>query len=357
MKKLIALFVTVILCFSGCKKAETKLAVDEAEFTKDFFAGVIVTTGQKEKSYICYYDKELELLNTQELSYGMVGDTFTDVTVKDGTLYATAQGLDQKKNTGLLLGVNLEDGKVDTFPHNLVGPAAHVEDEKFLYVCNNLNFISNIVQIDKTSGEQKKVEVDVHNITNLVSYQNQLYAFGMDYEEDGTISSYILIFDDSLNLKKKIDITEDGNSSYQAIIVDEKLYFSLITTSQNEPSNKIGVLDLTNLEVSMIELDNTYPFDMVCKDSKIYISHYPFGEQTGRITVLDLAAGEQIVYELEHPVMQMAIKDNMLIMPVDNMIYMYEIDGENIVLKKQSEGYNPPDGTKYKYYFSGVFSS
>lgn len=356
MKKIgrIAALLSMIFILSSCqthKEVPMNLA-PSGDLAESNYCGVIVTTGEKNESYIEYFDKDLKLKRKQKLDYGTLGSTFTKQQVKDNIIYTTAQGLAQKKNLGLVLGIDAATGKVEEYSHGLVGPAAHVVTEQAIYVCNNLNFVSNVVRIDRHTKEKKSLELSVHQITNVCNFQDKILVFAMNYENDGSISSYIYIIDEDLNVEKQIDITEVGSGSDHVCFIENKLYFNTMMTGNSEDSTNIGILDLNTYSVSTISLGMERPFCMAYEDGKMFISQYQFDEANGTMAVIDLASGKQDLYGFEHPVNQMEVKDGKLLMSSSEEIYQYSITEGEILLEQETSLEMP---TNVKYYVGGIF--
>ena len=123
-------------------------------------------------------------------------------------------------------------------------------------------------------------------------------------------------------------------------------------TKNSEDSTNIGILDLNTYSVSRMSLTMERPFCMAYEDGKMFISQYQFDEVNGTMDVIDLASGEEDLYEFEHPVNQLEVKEGTLLMSSSQEIYKYSVTEEEILLEQETNLEIP---TNVKYYVGGIF--
>ena len=203
IKRVVCIIIALALIFIGYFYKK-----DTDNIPTDFYIGVIRTTEQKQSTVLSFYDKNLNCVGTKKLKYGLVGDTWRKPFCKDNHMYVNAAGLGGKKNLGISLDIDFNKRTINEFKHGLVGPADCVEADDYIFVCNNLNYKSNIVRCDKKSGNVIKFTDDISTLDTLYCYDKTLIAFGSDYRS--STKCYIYVMDFNLNLLKKIDISQLG---------------------------------------------------------------------------------------------------------------------------------------------------
>ena len=139
------LLVVTLLLTVGCGE----------KFDPDFDFAVIKTTGQKNKSFITYYDANMNEVYTQKLNYGGMTDNLTLPLVQNRVAYMSPEGIAVDKDLCRTLGIDLKTGEVNEYRYNdeQIGITNTTVNSKATYVCSNLNEVSWLARSDK---ENKK---------------------------------------------------------------------------------------------------------------------------------------------------------------------------------------------------------
>ncbi|SFR93600.1 hypothetical protein [Anaeromicropila populeti] len=350
MKRIVKIITVIgvgIVLLSACNYINKK----NSKFPSDFYMGIILTTEQKQSSFLYFYDSELKLAGTKKIPYGNVGSTFIRPESRNQYLYVNAAGLMGEKNLGLSLEINLESGKTNQYNHKLVGPSDCAESDDYIFVCNNLNKVSHIVRCTKGTKEIKEFKKEVSCINTILCYENQLIAFAQNY---GTsVNSYIYLLDYELNLLKTIDITSLGIGTYNTCIENDRLYFNIISDVSDNPNHCIGVLSLADYSLSRLEIPEKDSFDIQVYDGKLYSSGFS-KNNNGSITLYDFDSNQYKTYQFDHPVNCFYINQGCLFIVENSKIYEYQIEEDGFTKIKEQD-VPSPDGEECFYFISGAF--
>ncbi len=350
MKKflcLVLVLITSIVCFTGCKDNSYKNMN-----TDKISVGIIETRGNIEKSRILFLDDELNELGSLPLDYALLGNSFEKPLVIDNTLYVIPQGISIRKDANTVLEIDLNN--LNTKKHSIEQTAMYgiAADNENIYTTNNLNYVNHISKCNKKSGEVETLDLD-SNFANKLFYSNdRLYAFCQKETDDGFDGSNILVYNNNLNLVKKIDTTECGAVQYRVMEHNGNIYFSNMSNAKDDgPGNTVGVLNTTDYSLEVIKLNQNYPLDVQIYNNKLYITHYNLVKNLGGgLTVYDLETKEQTYTDFNHGAEQMSIANDKMYVLHDRVLYVYDMNTMELV---NSTDISPMDNN-YSY-LSGLF--
>ncbi len=343
-KKLVAAILLVVCLTAGCGREHADL--------EKACVGIIETNGYKKKSSLLIYDDNLTRLTDVPVKYASVGSIFYNPFVDQQELYVIPQGSADKKDEKKVLQINLTDFKKKTYDIDQPAMNDICSDEAYIYTCNTLNGDSYINKCRKEDQSVKMQSVAQMYISKIVCADGKIYAFGTKKVEHA-FRSYLLIFDEELQLTDQIDISECGSSHYKAIVRDGNLFFSNNIDSNEESGNTVSIFSMKDKTIDTITLNQNSPWDLALFQDYLVVSHYTPGSQgNGCISLYNLNTHEVSGYPLDHAAEQMAIKENNIYILAEKCLYQYKITKTGIELTKEIQIDLLRDGD----YCSGIFA-
>ncbi|MDF2473421.1 MAG: hypothetical protein K0R21_1203 [Anaerocolumna sp.] len=346
------MLLTVLL--TGCKQLTTKFKLTYQEYNPEYFLAVIETTEQDNRSIIHYYNNELILVNTQILPYGTMGNLYYTPVIYNNVVYTIPQGLGNKKDAGIVLGMKLETGELEEYKIDQLAMNSLAVNNQFIYTSNTLNGISSISQYEISNGTVKQIDIEDVYISKLYVNAQILYAFGQTKGDNGKLITYLYTLDQSLTILDKKDISDHGSGQYKTTLIGNELYFTSSTDSDDNPSNKLSCMSLEG-EITDIILNEQGPLEIIPYQDKILISHCNLAQARGnKLTILDMKNNTQQIIEFEHDLLQMQVKDNNLYVMDQDHLYIYIIEKDYFTLERQVK-IKTTEGEDEYYYISGFF--
>lgn len=354
------LSVFLILFLNSCNGLGDK----NQDVLADAQIGVIETSGNTKTSGIVFYDAELNKKESLPLKYATVGDMFCNPVVYKGKLYVILQGYDFTQDEKKVLEIDLSNLKKKTYKIDQIGMYGLSVDEENIYICSNLNGYSYIGKCNKETGKVEEQKIKDIYMTQVLTYQGKLYAFGTKMyshktKENRKKISYMYVYDSNFKLTDKINLSEYGDSQDKMIAFEDKIYFSNTYNSETElPNNTVCAYSVKDKKIEMITLKQDYPLDLDIYENMLIVSQFDLlhGE-VGSISFVDLETKEQKNYELEHAIDHMVRVGEYLYILSDTAIYSntklykYRIDGMKLELVKEAEA----EKMYSDNYFTGLF--
>jgi hypothetical protein len=339
----------ICILLSGCSKPS------KAEYNSKYMIAVIETTEQDNQSIINYYDNDLNIVNSQELPYGTMGNLFYTPIIYDNNMYTIPQGLGYKKDSGIVIGMDLDSGKIKEYKIGKIAMNSLAVNVNYIFTCNTLNGISSINEYDKNSGKVTSVDINEVYISKIFINNEILYAFGQIKGDNGKLASYLYTFDDSLNILNKKDISTHGSGQYKVTLVGKQLYFTNSTDSEDKPSDILSLLSLDKGDISDITLSEINPLEIIEYKNKIFVSHCNLTQVSGKkLTILDRSNNTQKIVEFNHDLLQMQVKNDKLYVIDQENLYVYKIENDQFIPEKQVK-IKTTGNKKELYYVSGFF--
>ena len=323
------------------------------KFDSDFDFAVIKTTGQKNKSFITYYDANMNEVYTQKLNYGGMTDNFELPIVQNRVVYMSPEGLATEADLCRTLGLDLKTGEVKEYRYNdeQIGITSTTVNSKATYVCSNLNGVSWLARSDK---ENKKIidrSFKENLLWSVIADEDNIYGFANNDDDQLYIYEFNADTLETIN-KKNLKITGDMDSS---MIYKGNIYFNVAVEGE-ENGDKFGKYNIKSKTISWIEIPGEMPIsDIFEYKDKIYVIHNDSVISEGNdITIFDPATGEQELIKFEHPVVQVEIKNDIIYTIDDTTLYKYELKGNKVKLIDSKEVY-ARDGNSLIFYYLGSF--
>lgn len=353
-KRKVNLFLLLILVvYTGC--TNKKLLHNEENFNSNFDVGVIKTTGQKNKSFITYYDTQLKEVSKQGLPYASLGNIFYNPVVFKQKLYIIPQGLANAKDKKTVFELNLNTGKKKEYHIDQLAMNSIAVNEEYIFTCNTLDGTSYINRCDKKDEKVEKVLFQDTYISKLVLHNDILYAFSSRKGEN-FVESYLYKLDLSLNILDKKDISNYGNSNYKTAIINDMLYFSNQVDKEDNPNHIIGIYSENSDRMSRLDMKEYYPSDILSYKELLVIAHCDMVRGEGNtITLYNIDTNASKVIKLNHNILQMdMVKDKLYIIDAE-YLYQYKMEKDYIKLNNKVKiQYN--DNSDVYYYVSGFFT-
>lgn len=346
---------TMILLSSCHHKKDTVIYDD------NFFLGVIETTGQENKSFLTLYDGELNKKSSIEMDYGSMGSYFDLPKVFENSLYVIPKGLGNLKEMTSVLSFDLETGEHTLYDIGQPNMNSFCVDNSFIYTVNTLNGNSIISRFDKKTHSIEKLNLNKTFIGKLDIYNGFLYGFGFRDSDDLSMESSLYIIDpDTLSIVEEIDITKHGQDQLGSLLSGDTIYFTnslkYVDGKGEVAANTLSELNINNNSITSIVLEESYPFQVLEYEGKLFISHFNLVSGEGnKLTIYDPLLNKTITtISFEHNVAQIQIKDNNIYVSDGENLYSYKIADASLELVKVVDIYTKETEESY-FYVSGFF--
>lgn len=326
-----------VLDCAGCASEDDSQGADIVERAK---LGVIETRSNIDRSRIILYDGGLEEIGSVPLNIAGVEQAWGDLPTVGTCVYVAPYGNFKEGQGHEVLQIDCADLSVTSFDVDekvLNGAAA---SDRYVFAFNDLNLVNTISRCDKETGEVKKVCIPDDHVTSAVFAGDSLWVFAQRQgasgeEEDQT--GLLYRFSEELEQIGIYDISVCGSGQYRVLPYERKLYFTSLEKAQGCDLRRVGVFDLSDGELSWIQLEKDYPSAMVVFDGKLLVSHCDViaGRNTrSYLSICDLASGKVETKELAHDAMEMAVVGKKLYMmnSWDRRLYAY--DANSLALEK-----------------------
>lgn len=345
--------ITCLLTFAGCgnKDIPNNKSVQKAEI------GIIETTGYKNKSYIHFYDSNLNFLYKEENNYASLSDSWDDAICHNNILFSIPKGTFEKQDEKCIVEYNIKTDKYEEYDMNLYSMNELAVSNNYIFGVNTINSISTISR--KMIGQSEKVplikEFPDEYIFEMIVLDEDLYCFSSDSKDNSVHFKQLSI--DDLSVIEDYDITEFGSPA-DMLKVGNDIYFTNQYTDADSgiPSNKITVYDSEKKSFSQIELSENNPNDILKYNNLLIISHFDRVQAIGnKITIYNLSDDRvERVINLNHDAVQCILKDNFLYVLSHDSISKYLIT-DNDLKEISTSKVNMQTGNTY-FYLSSVFS-
>lgn len=343
MRKLISviLVLLVLIAFSAC---DSNPQHEDAVNVK---LGVIETTGYKNKSYLHFFDEDLNFLYKEEVNYASLSEPFDNPICENGEVYIIPKGKFEKRKETFVLKYNIKSDEYKLYNAQINSMNRLAVSSEFLFGVNCINGNSNLVRCSKedltnvTTKEFKHVY-----IAEMFVLNEKLYVI-IHNEESKIIFAELSI--ETLEIVEQYDITSYG-SPCDLIEYKNKIYFS--NQYQDETlgtlSSNLTVFDIGKKSFEQIQLSEYSPNNLIIKDKRLFVSHYDRVQNQGnKISVVHLDTGTINTYELAHPIKQISATDEYFYILGDDCIYKYSYDGYQFTQMKNINISVDKSGTFY----------
>lgn len=324
MKKLISI-IFILLSFTIFSACEANLQSRDSANVK---LGVIETTGYKSKSYIHFYDEDLNFLYKEEINYASLSEPFDRPICENGEVYIIPKGEFEKRKETYILNYNINSNEYKLYDTQITSMNRLAVSNEYIFGVNCINGNSNIVRCLK-SDPSEIITVEFKNIYIAELFVQNEKVYAIMHNEDAKI----IFAELSINTLETIgqyDITSYG-SPCTLLDYKEKIYFA----NQYEEeafgtlSSKLTVFDKNKKVFEQIELNEYSPNNLIINNDLLFISHYDRVQNQGnQITVINLDTGAMEAYKFKHPIKQISADDKYIYILGESCIYKYIFNNE-----------------------------
>lgn len=347
------LIVISVLTISGCQRIDTQ----NNQIRQKAEIGIIETTGYKNKSYIHFFDGDLNFLYKEENNYASLSEYWDYAICHNHILYSISRGIFGKQDVKCIVEYNIQTDKYEEYDMNLYSMNELAVSNKYVFGVNTINWVSSISkkaigQYDETPFIKEFPNEYIFEITVL---NENLYCFSLSFKDDSVHFKHLSI--DTLTVLEDFDISEYGDPA-QMVQVGTKIYFTNQDTDMNSgnPSKMITVFDTKKKNFSQIELSEGRLNDIIRYNDLLIISHYDRVQSTGnKITIYSLSDKRiEKVIELNHDAVQCVIRDDYLYVLGHDSVSKFLI--ENNDLKEIGNTKIDKKNGKTHFYLTSIFS-
>lgn len=347
------LVIICILTINGCQENDTQnnQTIQKAEI------GVIETTGYKNKSYIHFFDSDLNFLYKEENNYASLSDSWDDAICRNYILFSIPKGIFGKQDEKCIVEYNIKTDKYEEYDMNLYSMNELAASNNYIFGVNTINSISTISR--KTIGQSEKAplikEFPDEYIFEMIVLDENLYYFSSSVKDDSIHFKHLSI--DNLSILEDFDITEYGSPA-DMLQVGTDIYFTnqYTGTDSEIPSKMITVFDSKKKTFSQIELSENSPNDILKYNDLLIVSHYDRVQAAGnKITIYSLSNNRiERVIDLNHDAVQCIINDNFLYVLGHESVSKFLIE-DNDLKEINTSRVDMKNGKTY-FYLSSLFS-
>lgn len=307
--------------------------------------GVIETTGYKDKSYIHFFDDDLNFLFKEKNNYSSLSEPFDSPVCIDGIMYAVPKGKFKTRSEQCLLSYDIKTDTYKEYDVGLNSINSFVVTKDNIYCVNSNGLSSTIVKCNINTSECISENLP-GSISKIIDVDNSLFAI-LKNENKGVFLAEIS--KDKLNIVNQYDITQYGDAS-NLIEFDNKIYISnqYLDSVSGVPSTSVTVFNRNDNSFSQIDTKEESPNNLVILNNLLFVSHYDSVQTKGnKISVIDSKTQKCTSYEFKDVVKQIVADNNYIYVLGDYCIYKYEFKDNQFTEIAHQE----IDGDKSDTYF------
>lgn len=285
--------------------------------------GVIETTGYENKSYIHFFDEDLNFQFTEENNYSSISEPFDFPIYMDGKMYAIPKGEFELRNENCILCYDIKSDSYQEYDTGLQSMNSLAISKDYLFGVNTQNNISTIVRCNISNSERFSKNFPEVYIPKIVVINNFLYAILKSGSEKVFLAE---ISQETLDIVNKYDITQYGDPS-NLLEFESKIYISnqYIDTLSGIPSTYVTVFNQTDHTFSQINTKKESPDNLIALNNLIFVSHYDRVQASGNIiSVINTQTQKCASYDFNHMVKQIATDGKYVYVLGDYCLYKYE---------------------------------
>ncbi|HPZ01039.1 MAG TPA: hypothetical protein PLS28_06185, partial [Clostridiales bacterium] len=291
--------------------------------------GVIETTGYKKKSYIHFFDEDLQFLYKKEFRLASLSEYWDTPQCREGAVYAIPKGLFGKREETCILKYNVKEDRHEKLDLGLWNMNSFAFSKTHVFGVNTVNFASTIA---RRSLGNKKEEVFSKSFPGLYIYDlevldGNLYALFTEDEKSyfGKVSM------ETLEFLEKYDVTPYG-APHSMIFAGDKIYLTnQYANFDGKPSTVLTVFYPETKTVYTVDLKTKYPDHLVAVEDLLFVSHNRCVSCKGnQVTVLNLSDETFQTLSVPHLTMQIAWADSFLYILSELEVYKYEYKDDRL---------------------------
>lgn len=345
-------FILTVVSLSGCSNAD----LQNAEMRKKAAVGVIETAEFKKKSYIHFYDSDLNFLYKEACHYPSMSEAWDDPVFQNGNLYSIPRDMSAIRCKECIVEYSIEKDKYNEYDTGLALMNELAVSKKYLFGVNSINNSSVISRNAIGDTESKPLTKEFLNeyISEMIVLDENLYCFSY-LDDDSVLFKHLSI--DDLSVIEEYDITKYGTPA-DMLKIDDCIYITNQDTSGSSgvPSKMLTVFNCKEKTFSQIELTENSSNDILKYNNYLIISHYDRVQNTGtKITIYNLSENKtENVIDLGRELSQCVIDGDALYVLGNDTISKYNINGCELE-EAGSAKVDMQNGKTY-YYLSSVFT-
>lgn len=343
--------------FFDSKKAQKTNLKNRFSYT----IGIIITTQDKNKSILKFYDENLNFIKSKYLPYGALADCMTLPAANQNSIYFIPRGVPQKEELEIALDYNPISHTFKKYKIGMPSLLQIAASDDAVFTINELNFTSYITKYSKDMRECSQVSSETFSYDAIYYYDKFLYATGKKKTEENTKYYLFQIDANSLKTIHKEDITAYGQGNLFFCGVGEDIYFTLPYDGQEQKNNSLMIFHLKSKKVEEIKLNDFFPQQIKRKNDLLLISHSDLIEGTGNnLSIFNLNTKKSKKISLSHPISQIETEENSNSVYIlgDDILYRYILDKEKEMLFLQEKISIPcfdKEIDEAAYYYIGGF--
>jgi hypothetical protein len=288
---------------SGCvHKQQTKI---------NYAVAVVETTATTKKSLITYYSKQLKPVKQQPLKYAALGSIWNNEIYSGGKVFLIPTGLTKMENEHKVLGIDKRNGDATSYRVDRTSIQGIAVSSSHIYTTSNLNAVNYITQVNRKSNKVKEIELPFDYVSLLMYRNGNLFVFSTNFND--IQHNRLFIYNDKLELKRKVDLAEVPQYIQKATFLNNKLVFTA-TFDPNEPKPaELGIVNLDSWQVSTFRLKESAANDIIAYKDKLIVANTDVVESRGKsISLIDLHSKEVTLYDLNTGVDRLALSGDTL---------------------------------------------
>lgn len=318
--------IALVLILGSCSYVKD---IESSRDTNNIKIGVIETTGYENKSYIHFFDEDLNPLFTEENDFSSISEPFDFPVYQDGKMYAIPKGEFESRNEHCILCYDITSDSYQEYDTGLQAMNSLAVSKNYLFGVNTQNDISTIVRCNISNSECFSKKFPEVYIPKIVVINNFLYA--VLYEGEKIFLAEIS--QETLNIVNQYDITQYGDPC-NLLEFQNKIYISnqYIDTLSGIPSTYITVFNQADHTFNQINTKEESPDNLISLNNLLFVSHYDRVQATGNIiSVINIQTRKCVSYDFKHMVKQIATDGEYVYVLGDYCLYKYEFKNGNFL--------------------------
>lgn len=330
----VILLLLLVFTLVGCKEKPL-------ENTEDIEIGIVETIGTDYKSFIHWYDDELEVVDVQKLKYAGLGSTFHRPVYEEQDIYLIPEGIFTKKDSEKVISLNKEDFTITEYDVPNIALANVAVTDDYIFTNSNLNYETHISRVDKKGKMFSERLFEGAYFHSMMSAENKLFLLGNI--EDNIDETYLYVLDTDFNVLETIDLTDVGRGGDKFLLDNQDLYLSIPFTVGDQDNSILLKINIETYEQEVIDLETDYPDTILKYQDKLIIAHNDLITGEGSlITVLDPITNEKESFDLKTNLPYVDLYQDHLVVSDGETVSLFAIEQDfelvkEVVIEKQEE--------------------
>lgn len=308
----------LVILLTGCTNREIKII--EASIS------VIETSPNNKISYLKLYDCEGKYLGERKLTVPDINSGFIHPSINSGKIYMNSLG-DYNNSSNKVVEINLNKDNYTTY-EIAYGIWSVAANDEYIFTSHSPVGVSIISKYNKkTMSIEETLQLQGH-VTHIKLINNLLYVFSTIVPDDKKIFGLEVSIIDTKTFRVAKNINIDGDIYvWESMITGSELYFSTGMKSDDAtPSKSLYKLNLNNYQITSINLNKDFPWQVKEYNGSILVSHFnPVSKNGNILSILDVKSGNIKNITFAHNLNQMEIYEDKLYITDESNIYVYDL--------------------------------